>query len=376
MTADAEADLRQRVRRRARENPRIRSVIMGCASGLEIHQRKSHFSEDRVPLLTLPTVDTLVAGADFDAVAKALGVMAAKSVVEQSGARGLLRIQDGCDEHCTFCATTIARGANRSRPVAELVEEATEIARSKNEIVLTGVHIGSYGSDTGTSLSALVETLIASAPPVRFRLSSLEATEVDDRLLELFRGEPRRLVPYLHAPLQSGSDSVLKRMGRHWYDARSYAAAIERIVDGHAWFGLGADVIAGFPGETEVEHAETLALIRSLPFTALHVFPYSARPGTAARRLRTKVPFTEMTRRARELRAIAADKAGAYAKRRAGSNADVVVIRAADPRSGKAGEGLTEDFLTVALVDGSLNRGSRFDATLVPGGWDLVARPL
>ncbi len=374
VTSDAEADLRQKVRRRARENPQLHSVIMGCASGLEIDQR-GRASADGVSLMTLPTVDSLIGGADFDTVAKALGVSNGARPGTQRGARGLLRIQDGCDERCTFCATTIARGANRSRGVAELVEEAAEIARTRNEIVLTGAHIGSYGGDIGTVLSALVETLIARVPSVRFRLSSLEATEVDARLIEIFREDPRRLVPYLHAPLQSGSNSVLKRMGRHWYDAYSYAAAIERILDGHAWFGLGADVIAGFPGETKGDHGETVALVESLPFTSLHVFPYSARPGTAAPRLRANVHSAEVTRRARELRAIAAERADAYARRRAGSIADVVVIRSAAKESGKPGEGLTEDYLTVQIIDEAVARGSRFDATLMAGDAGLVAHP-
>ena len=154
--------------------------------------------------------------------------MATLSRGAQTGARGLLRIQDGCDEHCTFCMTTLARGSNRSRPREELIAEAVTLAETHPEIVLTGIHIGSYGLDIGSCLSALVERLIENVPSVRFRLSSLEATEVDDRLRGLF-GDPRRLAPYLHAPLQSGSDRVLKRMGRSWYTARTYA--VERRAD-------------------------------------------------------------------------------------------------------------------------------------------------
>src|SRR5262249_28344760 len=146
-------------------------------------------------------------------------------------------------EECTFCATTIARGASRSRAESEIVEEARVLAERHPEIVLTGIHIGSYGTDVDSSLGELLEHLVRDVPHVRFRLSSLEATEVDDRLRELLTGAPGRVTPYLHAPLQSGSDRMLKRMGRHWYTAERYANAIERLTNDARVFGLGADVI-------------------------------------------------------------------------------------------------------------------------------------
>lgn len=368
VTAQAEADLRQRVRRGARANPRIRSVIMGCASGLELARPSSGAVRS---LTELPTVERLIPGADIGAVAGAIGVSADGRGLAQSGARGLLRIQDGCNEHCTFCATTIARGVNRSRPAEALIEEAVHLADTHSEIVITGIHIGSYGTDIGSSLSLLAERLIAGAPGARFRLSSLEATEVDDRLVELYRGAGEHLAPYLHAPLQSGSDRVLKRMGRHWYTSESYARAIERIVDGHEFFGLGADVIAGFPGETEEDHRATVRLVESLPFTSLHVFPYSPRPGTAAPKLTGAVHPSDVSRRARELRAVATAKADAYRLRMTGTSADVVVIREAGTAG--VGQGLTGDYLMVAVDDPRLLRGERFSARLQLDGERLVA---
>jgi threonylcarbamoyladenosine tRNA methylthiotransferase MtaB len=289
----------------------------------------------------------------------------------QTGARALLRVQDGCDEHCTFCATTLARGANRSRPPDALVDEARRLAGTHPEIVLTGVHVGTYGADIGTSLGALVERLVREVPAARLRLASVEATEVDDRLRALLRDGAGRVCPYLHAPLQSGSDRVLKRMGRHWYSAERYAAAVERLAAGLPAFGLGADVIAGFPGETEEDHAATVALVERLPFTALHVFPYSVRPGTAAERLRGRVDPATVARRARELRAVGARKAAAYAARRAGGSADVVVVG-----DGARREGLTEDYLAVAIRDPAPPRRARFAARLelAPDGRLVAAR--
>ena len=181
VTAEAEADLRKAVRRAAREQPALRSVIMGCASGLP--DRAGPLS-----LRALPTVEQLIAGADMPALAEALALPSSASVARatlQSTTRALLRIQDGCDEHCTFCATTLARGENRSRAGDELIAEAVRLAESHPEIVLTGVHIGSYGRDIGASLGELLARLVREVPLVRFRLSSLEATEVDDRLFTL-----------------------------------------------------------------------------------------------------------------------------------------------------------------------------------------------
>ncbi|MHB1863480.1 MAG: MiaB/RimO family radical SAM methylthiotransferase [Gemmatimonadaceae bacterium] len=352
VTADAEADLRQAVRRAARRGPSIRSVVMGCVAGLA----------DREPaLLALPSVSHVVPGGDVARVADALGIApdhAAGIGGPQQSTRALLRIQDGCDEHCTFCATTLARGANRSRPAGDLVREAVALAAHHPEIVLTGVHIGTYGVDLGSSLSALLARLVREVSGVRFRLSSVEATEVDASLGRLLRAGGR-VAPFLHAPLQSGSAAMLRRMGRHWYTPERYAQAIERVVAGRPVFGLGADVITGFPGETDRDHAATVALCERLPFTYLHVFPFSLRPGTAAERLPARVPDAVARARAAELRALADRKQAAYAASRAGTTADVVVLGAAGQRSG-----LTEDYLTVRLDDPALPRGHRFVARL------------
>lgn len=364
VTSAAEADLRADVRRVARQNPAIRSVVMGCAPGALVRD------ESIAPLRTLPTVTDVIAGADIDMVAAALGIdrmSELKPAQTQTGSRALLRIQDGCNEHCTFCATTLARGGNRSRPATELVREAAELACAHPEIVVTGIHIGSYGSDCGTSLGGLLNLLIREVPDVRYRVTSIEATEVDDTLLGLFHGDPRRLAPHLHAPLQSGSDAVLKRMGRHWYSARRYAEAVERIVDGGECFALSADVITGFPGETDADHAATISLVDRLPFTSLHVFPFSPRPGTAALRLGDKVSARLAAGRAAELRVISAEKTLSHSRRRAGGAADVVVVG--------RGDGLTEDYLSVQVADPTIPRRARFDATLGFSDARLVATP-
>ncbi|HEX8725625.1 MAG TPA: MiaB/RimO family radical SAM methylthiotransferase [Gemmatimonadaceae bacterium] len=354
VTAEAEADLRSAVRRAARRAPGLRSVVMGCVAGLS----------DREPALrALPTVRDVVAGGDVAGVARALGIEPRVATgAPQQSTRAVLRIQDGCDEHCTFCATRLARGANRSRPEDEIVREAAALAEHHPEIVLTGIHIGHYGAEVGSSLGRLVERLACAVPSVRIRLSSVEATEVDDRLAELLTARDGRVAPFLHAPLQTGSARLLRRMGRHWYTPAQYAAAVERLAARGAAFGLGADVIAGFPGESERDHADTLSLCAQLPFTYLHVFPFSPRPGTAAERLPDPVPASRARARAAELRALAGRKAEAYAAARAGSRADVIVVGRGPRR-----RGVTEDFLTVGLADPALPRGHRFVGQLRAG---------
>ncbi|MEP6493082.1 MAG: MiaB/RimO family radical SAM methylthiotransferase [bacterium] len=367
VTSDAEAELRKVVRRASREHPRLRSVVMGCAAALD---------DDRpvaLQMRSLPSVDHVLGGADLPAIAAALDLTPAGALRTrvQTSTRALLRIQDGCDEHCTFCATTMARGANRSRSVDELAREAIVLAERHPEIVITGIHIGTYGADIGSSLGALMTRLVRDVPSARFRLSSIEATELDDPLVELLVGAPEHLAPHVHAPLQSGSDRVLRRMGRNWYTSATYCAALERLAGPLTVLGLGADVIAGFPGETDDDHAATIALVERLPFTYLHVFPFSARPGTAATRMSGQVAPTVARQRAAELRDIAARKARAYAARRDGGLADVIVIG-----PGHAREGMSGDFLTVRPTDAGLARGTRFVARLGVEGEGLLARPV
>jgi threonylcarbamoyladenosine tRNA methylthiotransferase MtaB len=364
VTHESEVKLGRLVRRLARQGGHLETVVMGCAAAL-----------DDGRIAGLPSVRAVVGGAEPDRVLRAAGVaVGAQHAAPLHGqglrSRGLLKIQDGCDEHCTFCATTLARGTNRSRPIPELVEEARALAEHHAEIVLTGVHIGTYGRDrergagSGTlpSLGELLEALIRAVPGVRFRLSSIEATEVDVTIARLLIEAPRHLAAHLHAPLQSGSDRILKRMGRHWYTAGSYRARLEWLAERMPVLGLGADIIAGFPGETDADHRATLALVDALPFTYLHVFPYSARPGAAAARLPQPVAPALVRDRARELRELGEAKERAYRLTRLGHRADAVVC---GRREGKV-EVLTEDYLSVYLpvAEWDGRRGPRFEITI------------
>ncbi|HEV2671531.1 MAG TPA: MiaB/RimO family radical SAM methylthiotransferase [Gemmatimonadales bacterium] len=384
VTHESEVKLRRLVRHVAKSGT-AQTIVMGCAAAL-----------DDGSIAALPSVRAVVANADPVTVLRAAG-MEGRGVVDVGAqhaaplrsngrSRALLKIQDGCDEHCTFCATTIARGNNRSRPVEELVEEARGLAEHHAEIVITGVHIGTYGqdrfSDAGrkpgenhkvgpeslawsnpraaargqNTLGSLLEALITAVPQARFRLSSVEATEVDDTLAHLLIAAPRNLAAHLHAPLQSGSDRVLKRMGRHWYTAESYRARIEWLAERLPVFGLGADIIAGFPGETDADHHASLALLRALPFTYLHVFPFSVRPDAPAARMAGQLPAAVVRDRARELRELGDAKAAAYRERRRGAWGDGVV----SGRQGGKVELLTEDYLAVHIRSEDWTGQSRF----------------
>lgn len=340
VTHVSEAKMRGLVRRIARANPDVQTVVMGCAAAC-----------DDGRIAALPNVTRVVEGSVPHEVLRALELppVAIDPILRTfvGGARAWLKIQDGCDEHCTFCATTMARGASRSRPVEEIVREAAVLAQRHQEIVLTGVHIGAYGRElsTGETLASLVNTLVERVPAVRFRLSSVEATQVDVHLMDLMEHQPHRVAPHVHAPLQSGSDRVLRRMGRHWYTADTYRRRVEELASRSARLGLGADIMVGFPGETDDDFAKTVSLVTALPFTYLHVFPYSARPGVASGRLGAPGHPDVVAARTRELRAMAASKGAHYRRTRDGGTADVVVLR----RRGGRCEGLTEDYLSASV---------------------------
>ena len=350
VTNQADADARRLIRRLHREHPEASIVVAGCSAALKQPAYEA-----------MRGVAGVVAGHDPAAVA-AVALPSAPTQIElrspldridtepvggellrnrRGAARGWLKVQDGCDRKCSFCATRLARGTSRSREAAEVVAEASILAASHAELVITGVHIGHYGVDLGpkNSLSRLCALLLDEVPDTRFRLGSIEATEVDDLLLDLLAGSDGLLAPHLHMPLQSGADPVLRRM-RRWHTSAQYRERAFEIAERVAPLGLGADVIAGFPGETDEDHRATRELIDELPFTYLHVFPFSPRDGTRAADLSGPVPQRVAGERARELRALAEAKGRQYRAARVGTSARVVL-------EGAGHSGLTGDYLRV-----------------------------
>lgn len=374
VTNQADAEARRFIRRVSRENPGIRVVVAGCSAAL----RGAEYAG-------MDEVAGVVHGHDPVAVAGALGgsppvqlelrtsldrmhdePIGGELLRHRAGAsRGWLKVQDGCDRKCSFCATRLARGSSRSRDPREVVREARLLARTHPELVVTGIHIGHYGRDLDPpwSLSRLVALLLEEVPDARFRLGSIEATEVDDDLVDLLCSSGGALAPHLHMPLQSGSDPVLHGM-RRWHTREQYRSRTWEIVERVGDMGLGADIITGFPGEDGTHHEETRALVDELPFTYLHVFPFSPRDGTAATRLPHPVPQRVAGERSRELRSLAQEKEESYRARRVGGAARVVV-------EGQGGSALTGDYLRVGVPSPPPVRGTLLDGTLRSDGGHL-----
>jgi threonylcarbamoyladenosine tRNA methylthiotransferase MtaB len=252
------------------------------------------------------------------------------------------------------------------------VAEARALAAHHPELVLTGVHIGHYGIDLddGVSLSRLLARLLDAVPDVRFRLGSVEATEIDDLMVDLLVGSGGRVAPHLHMPLQSGADPVLRRM-RRWHTREQYRRRALDIAARMPVLGLGADVITGFPGETDADHRSTAELVDELPFTYLHVFPFSPRDDTVAAQLQAEMPVPQRVagERSRDLRERVADKGAAYRRSRAGGVAEVVLEDGA--------RALTGDYLRVRLAPGRevASRGGLLRGRLLAGADDLYIDP-
>jgi threonylcarbamoyladenosine tRNA methylthiotransferase MtaB len=260
-----------------------------------------------------------------------------------------VKVQDGCQHRCAFCIVPFARGRSRSR-APELVEEQVLglVAAGHPEVVLTGVDLGHYGTDLTprTSLAALLVRLTR-APGLRWlRLSSLLPAYVTDELLDVLAGSPV-VAPHLHVPLQSGSDRVLRAMRRP-YTAARYRRVVERLASAIPGLGLGADVLVGFPGETEADLGLTLDLVESLPFTYLHVFPYSTRPGTEAAARPGRLDPSTLAARARRLRAAGESASRRFRASLVGRTEDVLVLETRDRASGDL-VGLTGNYVEVTF---------------------------
>ncbi len=281
VTAVAARKSRQQIRRLARQNPAARLVVSGCYATLEPDQVAAELGVDLVvPNATKGQLVALTRQALALPTAPAAGTEpAAAALFARGRSRAFVKVQDGCRYSCTFCITTIARGAERSRPVAEVVAEVNNLhAAGLQEVVLTGVQLAGYDAD-GHDLAGLLATLLSDTDVPRIRLGSLEPWGLPERFFELFANP--RLQPHLHLPLQSGSDRVLRRMAR-----RCWRADFERLVatarDVIADLNLSTDVIVGFPGEDDTDWQHTMAIVAQTGFSQLHIFPYSPRSGTRA----------------------------------------------------------------------------------------------
>lgn len=357
VTASADFQARQLIRRALKKNPLARVIVTGCYAQTQPrmladiegvthvvgNDRKHKIAE----LLGQPVPDSprILAG-DIFLQTRFPSAPASKLT---GRTRAFFKIQDGCDAYCSYCIVPFARGPSRSLPLPGVLDGARNfIAQGFREIVLTGIHLGDYGRDLkpATSLTCALEGLLSQNPTTRFRLSSIEPNEISDELLALPE-HYQNLCPHLHIPLQSGDDGILKRMKRR-YDTAFYRDLLDRVTRTWADVAIGIDVLAGFPGEGEKEFRHTLELLEKLPAAYLHVFPYSERPGTASVELQPKVPAMVKKERAIALRALGAKKREAFARRSLGKILPVLVEQARDKNTGLA-RGFSHNYLPVLL---------------------------
>ena len=294
VTSEAVRQTRQAIRRARRANPDARLLVTGCAADIERDQ-----------LSAMPEVDGLVANtAKLDA--RAWNVPADAAPAPQDRTRAFIAVQNGCDHACTFCVIPQGRGPSRSLTIAEVLAEVERhLDHGAPEIVLTGVDVTSWGHDLPDTppLGQLVRAVLDRFPNLqRLRMSSLDGVEIDPQLFELFAHE-QRLMPHLHLSLQHGHDLILKRMKRR-HLRRDAIGLVTRLKDLRPDCAIGADLIAGFPTETEDHHTANLSIVRELGIVHGHIFPYSPRPGTPAARM-PQVERQTVKRRAAELRVLA-----------------------------------------------------------------------
>ena len=356
VTAAADDDVRQTIRRVHRENPEARILVTGCYA-------------QRAPqeLATLPGVSWVVGNSHKTEIAN-LVMLAGNGTpyhgnivvgdifaqhdflsapVEDAAGdrtRPNLKIQDGCNNRCSFCIIPFVRGRSRSAPADQVVEQVSGLARRYREVVLSGINLGRWGREPGSSmrLVGLLRRLLAETEVERLRLSSVEPMDFSDELLGLV-AESERIARHIHAPLQSGCDRTLRRMHRK-YRPRHYA---DRATKARAWMpdaAIGADVMVGFPGETDSDFEESRQFIASMPFTYLHVFTYSERPGTSAAEDGSPVPMKVRKERNRVLRELAAAKNLAFRESMVGRTLSAVTLH-------DTGIALSGNYLKVELAN-------------------------
>jgi threonylcarbamoyladenosine tRNA methylthiotransferase MtaB len=351
VTSAADDDVRQTIRRVHRENPEARILVTGCYAqrapeelaampGVEWVVGNSHKTQIAELVTAAPYHGNVLVG-DIFAQHEFLSAPVEDAAGDRT--RPNLKIQDGCNNRCSFCIIPFVRGRSRSAPVEQVLEQVRSLAERYREVVLSGINLGRWGREPGSTmrLAGLVRLLLAETPIERLRLSSVEPMDFSDELLGLMASE-ERIAKHVHAPLQSGSDRVLRRMHRK-YRPRHYA---DRVTKARAIMpdaAIGADVMTGFPGETDAEFEESRRFIEQMPFTYLHVFTYSERPGTSAAESPDQVPVRIRKERNRILRELAATKNRAFRESMVGRTFSAVTLD-------DAGTALTGNYLKVELA--------------------------
>jgi threonylcarbamoyladenosine tRNA methylthiotransferase MtaB len=342
VTAKGDYNSRQLIRRAARTGAKV--IVTGCYSQLQT---------GLVNAMQGVTATIDISKKD-EIVSEVLGAQPALSFGSQGRSRPYLKIQDGCNFKCSYCSVPRARGKSRSISPEEALRRAHMIeSRGFNEIVLTGVHLGTYGHDLkgNVTLNIILKRLLLETTISRIRLSSLAVNEIDDCLLELLQEE--RVCNHLHIPLQSGSDNILGLMRRP-YTRNAFKKRVVEIVSRIENIALGTDVIVGFPEEGDREFSDTLALLRDIPFSYLHVFPFSPRPGTVAAEMTARPPHQIVVHRANQLKMLHKKMKMRYMTSQLGRHLDVILEDEVDNRF----IGTSGNYLKVAVPIRGYKKGN------------------
>lgn len=304
VTSEADRKSRQQINRLQRRNPDAGLVVTGCHASLNTEAVKNYLGVDLV--VDNANKENLVENllGYFDIAANANEVEIENTLFLRGRHRAFIKVQDGCRYRCTYCIVTIARGQERSRGVDEIISEINFLHRSGiQEIAITGVHVGGYGSDIGSSLYVLLSEILSRTEVPRIRLASVEPWDLPDNFFELFH-DPR-LMPHMHLPIQSGCDSVLRRMSRRCKTSE-FTRIVEKAREAIPLFNITTDLIAGFPGETDQEWRQTVTYVEGIGFGHMHIFTFSPREGTKAATLPGQIDKATKKARSREMHELAA----------------------------------------------------------------------
>ena len=374
---------RQIIRRAHRENERAVIAVCGCYAQVAPEEIKA-IEGVRVVLGTkerAQIVDYVERALREDGILDGVGDIMQAHTFEDiplydspQRTRAFLKIEDGCENFCSYCIIPYARGPVKSRALSHIRAEAEKLVRAGfHEIVLTGIHLGAYGRDLGgeVTLADACREVLSVAGLRRLRLGSLESLELSPELFALIR-EDERFCAHLHLPLQAGSDAVLRAMNRH-YDTAEFARLIEGVRREVPGIAISTDIIVGFPGETEEMFAESLAFVARLGFSRMHVFPYSRRTGTPAARMTDQVPEPVKKERVHRMQALARKKTTAFEQSFLGETLRVLF----ETRVDGVTDGLTDNYIRVYVAD-DLPSGTlaavRLDRLYRDGVWGSVMR--
>ncbi len=322
VTSEADRKSRQLIGRLHRSNPEAKLVVTGCHASLNREAVKSYLGVDLVvdnqnkEDLVGETLDHF-GGQDTE-----LEPGHENALLLRGRHRAFIKVQDGCRYRCSYCIVTLARGAERSRGVDDIINEIKTLHRQGiQEIAITGVHVGGYGSDTGSSLYQLMSEILERTEIPRIRLASVEPWDLTDNFFCLFQDS--RLMPHMHLPIQSGSDKVLRRMARRCKTAE-FSKIVDKARDAVPLFNITTDLIVGFPGETEAEWQQTMDYVEATGFGHMHIFSYSRREGTKAADMPGQVKKVIRKERSRQMHALAARLKKTELQKHQGSHCSVL----------------------------------------------------